>query len=70
MCWQKVPVILKELQDCDYLLFLDADTLTATIDGKVAKQMPDENGDPLYMLMTRPEITFWDATAGVRRGQS
>ena len=26
------------------------DSFTAAVDGKVAKQMPDENGDPLYML--------------------
>jgi len=32
------------------LLAEKTDTLTAAIDGKVAKQMPDENGDPLYML--------------------
>jgi len=25
--WHKIPVILKELQDCDYLLFLDADAV-------------------------------------------
>jgi len=26
------------------------DSLAAAVDGKVAKQMPDENDDPLYML--------------------
>lgn len=25
ICWQKVPYILRELHDCDYVLFLDAD---------------------------------------------
>ena len=32
------------------LLSEKTDSLTAAIDGKVAKQMPDKNGDPLYML--------------------
>src|SRR5215469_13387253 len=32
------------------LLAEKTDSLTAAVDGKVAKQMPDENGDPLYML--------------------
>jgi len=27
VAWHKVPVILKELRDCDYLLFLDADAI-------------------------------------------
>ena len=27
ICWHKVPVILKELHDCEYLLFLDADAV-------------------------------------------
>ena len=27
VCWHKVPVILDELRDCDYLLFLDADAV-------------------------------------------
>lgn len=27
ICWQKNPVILCELKDCDYLLFLDADAI-------------------------------------------
>ena len=25
VCWHKIPVILNELRDCDYLLFVDAD---------------------------------------------
>ena len=25
VCWHKIPVILNELHDCDYLLFVDAD---------------------------------------------
>jgi len=32
------------------LLSEKTDSLTAAIDGKVAKQMPDKNGDPLDML--------------------
>jgi hypothetical protein len=32
------------------LLSEKTDSLTAAIDGKVAKQMPDKNDDPLYML--------------------
>jgi len=27
VCWHKVPMILDELRDCDYLLFLDADAV-------------------------------------------
>jgi hypothetical protein len=27
ICWHKVPLILRELCDCDYLLFLDADAV-------------------------------------------
>jgi len=27
ICWQKVPVIASELNDCDYLLFMDADAI-------------------------------------------
>jgi len=27
ICWQKIPVILRELKDCIYLLFLDADAI-------------------------------------------
>jgi len=27
ICWHKVPIILDELHDCDYLLFLDADAV-------------------------------------------
>jgi len=27
ICWHKVPIILDELRDCDYLLFLDADSV-------------------------------------------
>ena len=27
VCWHKIPVILDELHDCDYLLFLDADAV-------------------------------------------
>ena len=27
VCWHKLPVILEELHDCDYLLFLDADAV-------------------------------------------
>jgi hypothetical protein len=27
ICWHKVPLILDELRDCDYLLFLDADAV-------------------------------------------
>jgi FkbM family methyltransferase len=27
ICWHKIPVILKELHDCEYLLFLDADAV-------------------------------------------
>lgn len=32
------------------LLAEKTDSLIAAVDGKVAKQMPDEKGDPLYML--------------------
>jgi hypothetical protein len=32
------------------LLLEKTDSLTAAVDGKCAKQMRDENGDPLYML--------------------
>jgi len=46
---------LKELQEgfADFLnaiLMEDNDTLVAAVDGKVAKQSFDENGDPLHML--------------------
>ncbi|MCL2623688.1 MAG: putative nucleotide-diphospho-sugar transferase [Planctomycetaceae bacterium] len=27
ICWHKVPIILDELRDCDYLLYLDADAV-------------------------------------------
>ena len=46
---------LKELQEAfaDFLnavLMEDNDTLVAAVDGKVAKQSFDENGDPIHML--------------------
>ena len=48
-------VNLQQFQDAfteflNLLLAEKTDSLIAAVDGKVAKQMPDENGDPLYML--------------------
>jgi len=47
ICWQKIPVILRELKDCDYLLFLDADAIfyshELTIERELIPQMSGKN---------------------------
>ena len=48
--WQKIPVILSELNDCDYLLFLDADAIFYGQEHKIVDELiPLMNGKPILM---------------------
>jgi len=50
ICWQKVPVILRELNDCDYLLFLDADAIFYSHELAVEQELiPLMNGKAVLM---------------------
>jgi len=42
ICWHKVPFILDELHDCDYLLFLDADAIFYSHELKVEGELLPE----------------------------
>ena len=48
--WQKIPIILSELNDCDYLLFLDADAIFYSHERKIVDELvPLMNGKPILM---------------------
>jgi len=50
ICWHKIPVILSELSDCDYLLFLDADAIFYSHDLTIADELiPLMNGKAVLM---------------------
>ena len=46
VCWHKIPVIMNELHDCDYLLFVDADAVfychELTIENELIPLMEDK----------------------------
>lgn len=39
LCWQKIPIILDELYDCEYLLFLDADAVFYSHELKIEQEV-------------------------------
>ena len=50
ICWHKVPLILDELHDCDYLLFLDADAVFYSHELTLENELiPELQGKPILM---------------------
>jgi len=50
ICWHKIPVILSELQDSDFLLFIDADAHFYSLELKIEEQLiPLMNGKDILM---------------------
>ena len=50
LCWHKIPVILDELKNCDYLLFLDADAVFYSHELTVENELlPEMQGKSLLM---------------------
>jgi len=50
VCWHKVPVILSELHDCDYLLFMDADAHFYSFELTIEQELiPLMAGKPILM---------------------
>ena len=46
ICWHKIPVIIEELYDCEYLLFLDADAIfyshELTVENELIPEMQEK----------------------------
>jgi len=50
ICWHKVPMILDELYDCDYLLFLDADAVFYSQELTIENELiPELQGKSILM---------------------
>jgi len=50
ICWHKVPIILDELRDCEYLLFLDADAVFYSHELTLENELvPELHGKPILM---------------------
>ena len=50
VCWHKIPVMLDELRDCDYLLFVDADAVFYSHELTVENVLiPELRGKPILM---------------------
>ena len=50
ICWHKIPVILDELRDCDYLLFLDADAVFYSHELTLENELIPELQDKLILI--------------------
>ena len=59
--WHKIPVILDELRECDYLLFLDADAVFYSQELTVENELfPELHGKPILMAQDcGNESTRW-----------
>ena len=50
ICWHKLPVMLDELCDCDYLLFVDADAVFYSHELTLENELlPELRGKPMLM---------------------
>ena len=50
VCWHKIPLIIDELRDCDYLLFVDADAVFYSHDLTVENELiPELHGKSILM---------------------
>jgi len=50
ICWHKVPIVLDELRDCDYLMFLDADAIFYSHELTLENELiPELHGKPILM---------------------
>ena len=50
ICWHKIPIIMDELRDCDYLLFLDADAVFYSHELTIENELiPELQGKPVLM---------------------
>jgi len=50
ICWHKVPLIIDELRDCDYLLFLDADAIFYSQELTLENELIPELQDKIFVM--------------------
>ena len=50
ICWHKIPIILDELHDCDYLLFLDADAVFYSHELKIEQELLPLNAGKTVLM--------------------
>jgi hypothetical protein len=59
VCWHKVPVIINALQDCDYLLFVDADAHFYSQELCIEEELVPLLGDR-HVLMAQDIGSEWE----------